>query len=81
MCLECLGFDFLERWDRERETKPSLNLHGPKCATRSTPMYPEGTSASVEARLSSVHCAARNLIRVHVESGVSSPFHMQHDYR
>lgn len=39
--------------------KPSLIPHGPKCAARSTPVYPEGTSASVEARLCSVHLCSQ----------------------
>lgn len=46
--------------------------HGPKCAARSTPVYPEGTSASVEARLCSVQRAARSPSGVHVESSVFS---------
>lgn len=60
--------------------KPSLVPHGPKCAARSTPVYPEGTYASVEARLCSVQHAARSPIGVHVESSVSSFFCMQHSY-
>lgn len=61
------------------KTKPDST--GPKmCRARSTPVYPEGTSASVEARLFSVQCAARSLIGVHVDSSISRFFRMQNSY-
>lgn len=80
MCLECLGFDFFgEMGLREgNETKPDSNV--PKCAARSAPVYPEGTSASVEARLCSVQCAARSLTGVQVDSSISRFFRMQNSY-